>query len=415
MVDMQRILWCLKISHFIFPLGALVSVSTWNAVQLKSISVLEKNHAELQSKISSALKTEDSPRGNSAEKSREIQSSKSKGAVDWKELADSLDFEKRVLDMSREDIIAALDEIDLLDLSDEARQALEEAMLDSLIQKDPQYALEHFGSSIKNDPDGLGFQLASALRAWAKKDLKAATAWFDRKIAAGDFESKSLDGKSEIGQQFEAALFDSLLAADFGAASARLTALPEDQRREILQQVSFAELSPDAQKAYANLVRQQVPQDERAGSFASIASELVDGQGYGKVDAFLNSVQATPEERIAAARQTAESQLEILSRKENLTRQDIDSMRAWLAKQAPDQVDAITGKAIAEASQNFGRLKFENAAKLALDYQKSTGNDDVLISFLKSYSNRSNFDEAKILVSHIRDPKIREGVQKRYR
>ncbi|NJR42733.1 MAG: hypothetical protein HC767_08755 [Akkermansiaceae bacterium] len=113
--------------------------------------------------------------------------------------------------MSREEIIAALDEIDRLDLSDEERDALISEILDPLIEKDPQYALERFADKIKTDPDGIGSQLSSAMRAWAQKDLGAATAWLDRKIAAGDFDSKTLDGQSDVREEFEAALLGSLI------------------------------------------------------------------------------------------------------------------------------------------------------------------------------------------------------------
>ena len=137
------------------------------------------------------------------------------------------------------------------------------------------------------------------------------------------------DGKSEVRGEFEAALLDQLLGTDFDAAAARLAALPPDQRRDILEQIAFDSLDPKAQQGYANLVRQQIPLDERAGSFAHIASELVDDQGYGKVDIFLDAARATPEERLAAARETAKSQVESLNNMGNLTRQ---SGTGWPAK-----------------------------------------------------------------------------------
>ena len=279
-----------------------------------------------------------------------------------------------------------------------------------LIREDPKLALERFGNRIGSESSAIGWQLSTALRDWAKKDLAGATAWFDRQIAAGKFDSKSLDGRSEERTRFEASLLQSLLSSDPSAASQRLANIPEDQRREVLEQIAFPELGPLDQKNYAELVRQLVPGDERAGSFAHIASELVDESGYGKVSNFLDAVQATPTERAAAASQTAESRMQSLGLTGTLTRADVDTLREWLTRQAPGQVDTITGKALAEAAQNQGKFKFAEASQLVIQYQQSTGNDDALVAFLQSYSARSNLEEAIHMADLISDAKRRAAI-----
>ncbi len=47
-----------------------------------------------------------------------------------------------------------------------------------------------------------------------------------------------------------------------------------------------------------------------------------------------------------------------------------------------------------------------------LDYQKSSGNDQVIISFLESYAARSNIEEAEHLADMISDPARRAEVLK---
>ncbi len=422
-MDMRRHLSCLKTSYWIPPLLALVLVGVWNASQMRAISSLEQDGMELRAKITSALASSN----GGAEMTRPKGGhSGTKGAIDWKQipammaavqnggekaqLRGMIDFQQRLKNMSREEMIAALDEIAGLDLSDEDREALIAMILESLVKMDPQYALARFVDQIESDASSVGWQLAEAFGQWLKTDPAGALAWFDRQIADGKFESRTLDGKSEMRAKFEAEALQTLLSSDLAAAALRIQALPEDQRREVLEQLSFQDLAPTDRKAYADLVRQLIPADERQGSFAHIAAQLVDGSGYEQVSSFLDSVQASPEERAAAAKQAANSQLETLGLLGDVTRAQVDSLRAWLDQQAPGQTDSITGKALAEASQNGGSFDFEAASKLVLQYQQSSGRDDVLVAFLEGYSAHSNLEIAEQLAGMINDPKRREQI-----
>ncbi len=423
---MQRILSRLKATHLIPPVVAFVLVGAWNAVQLRSISSLESDVSVMKEKIASAVASGSFP-GISPSIARldKSQSSTRKGSYDWQQLAAGLldlesggmsdlragvSFQQELTGMTKEEMIVALDEIAGLDLSDDAREALESLILAPLIREDPKFALERFAERINSESSAISWQLSTALSDWAKQDLAAATAWMDRQIADGRFDSKTLDGRSKERTRFESALMQSLLATDPEAAARRLAAIPEDERREVLEQIAFPELGPGDQKAYAELVRQLVPQDERAGSFAHIASELVDDSGYAKVSSFLDAVHATPDERVASARQTAESRLQSLGSEREVNRADVDSLREWLTLQAPGQVDTITGKALAEAAQADGEFGFEEASQLALHYQNSSSNDDVLVAFLKSYSARSNLEQAIQLADQISDQERRQEI-----
>jgi hypothetical protein len=421
---MRRNLSYLKLLHLIPPVVALALVVAWNTAERRAVSSLETESAVLRGKISKALASGSSRTALTAAATNGKTQGASKRPINWKEMAALvaaaqdggdkagmralLDFQQRLSEMSREEMIAALDEIAALGLSDAERLAMEEMIVEALLKQDPQYVLERFVDRIESEPDGIGWQLSTAMGEWAKKDLKAATAWFDRQIAAGKFESRSLDGRSEMRTQFEAALMESMIGSDPASAAARLAELPEDQRREVLQQLPFSDLSPEEQKAYAAMVRELIPEDERAGSFAHIASQLVDDEGYGKVGAFLDAIGATPEERAAAAKQTAESRLSLLANEDGVTRADVDSLREWLTRQAPGETDSIIGKALAEAAQDSDAFGFSEASQLALHYQKISGSDDVLVAFLKSYSARSNLEEARHLADMITDEKLRK-------
>lgn len=420
---MRRHLPCLKIQLMIPPFLALVLVGSWNAVQMRSISSLESSGTELRGKISAALAKVNSPQDPEPGKFDDISA---KSPIDWKrmpatiagfqegreksQLRAMIDFQQRLKNMTREELIAALDEIDMLDLSADDREELMATILEPLIKLDPQYALSRFVDQIESGSSAVGWQLAAAFGNWLKGDAAAASAWFDRQIADGKFESRTLDGRSEMRSKFEAELVESLMSSDLAAAARRIQAMPEDQRREILEQLSFSELDPAGRIAYAGLVRQLIPADEREGSFAHIASQLINDGGYGQVSEFLDSVQAGPGERAAAAKQAAINRLELLGLNGGIDRTEVDSLRSWLDKQAPSLTDKITGKALAEASQNGGDFDYAAASQLVIEYQQSTGSDDVLVAFLEGYSARSNLEVAQQLADLISDPKRREEI-----
>ena len=414
------------------PGVALVAVLVWNISRWRSISSQEEQSRVLRTRVESArsVRTPGNPTAADAGRSSRIKIPAGNEAIDWKNLSARMaemqesgglgdvramvDLQKRLSGMSAEEIIAALDEISALGLDADARKLMEEMLVEPLIERDPELALATFADRVRDDEDGVGWQLSAALGAWAKKDAAAASAWFDRQIAAGLFESKSLDGQSQRRMEFEAALVGVLLTSDAAAAGQRIAALPEDQRREALEQISFSELTPAGQKAYAELVRGLVPQDERAGSFTHIISELIPEGGYSKVEAFLDGIQASPEERAVSAREAANAQLEKIAGERAVTREDVEAMREWLNRQAPGTVDRVTGEALADAAQDGGEFSFSDASKLAVEYHRSSSNDDVLVAFLESFAARSNLEEALPLADRIADPERREKILKKF-
>ena len=320
------------------------------------------------------------------------------------------ELRRRLDAMTSSEIAAALNEIHSLALDEEERILLEAMLVEPLIEKDPALLLTRFADRIGNDEDGVGRNLSWAMASWVGRDVADATAWFDGQIAAGAFEGKSLDGRSQARLEFEAVLVASLLEMDFEAAGRRIEALPEDQRREALEQISFSEISATARANYARLVRGLVPEDERAGSFAEVISDLVAEGGYAGVERFLDDIRAKPEERLISARKAANARLHEIAQDRVPTSQDIDTMRAWVEKQAPGSVDRITGEAIAEATQDGGGFDFEEASRLVLEYHRKSSTDDVLVEFLERFAARSNLEQALPLVRQIRDPELREEI-----
>lgn len=419
----------MKPSYIIPPAVALVVVVVWSVSQWRSISTEKDRGRDLRERIA-ADGSGEATASTAERKNRPGGSGSSAtgatGEIDWKHVSGKMvdlmdgdesglmemsEFQMRVSEMSVAEITASLDEIAGMELDDDEKEVLEELMVEELIQKDPKLVLEKFVGRLGDEDDPVTWQLPTAFAEWLSEDPTAAKAWFDGRIADGAFESKSLDGQSETRLAFEAELVGILLESDYSGARARIAALPEDQRREALESISFSDLESGAQQGYASLVRELVPQDEQAGSLSYIMFDLTLEGGYAKVDSFLDSINATPEERAVSAREAANSRLQDISTERALTSADVDEMRAWLNRQAPGTVDQVTGEAIGDAAQEGGEeFDFAAASALVMKYHKSTGNDEILVAFLDSYAAHSNLEEALPLADNISDPKLREEV-----
>lgn len=417
----------MKLPLLIPPVVALALAGSWLGSQRQKISGLEQESAILQKAIAarSSGSAPDSPQGKPASPAK---SAKDKEPIDWKKVAAQfaemnrggtndmramIRFSQRLQAMSAEELVAALDEIAALDLPGEAGEMLDLYILNSLVEECPELALTRFIDRLGDDNGSLFYHLSTAIQKWAKKDPAAMIAWFDQQIDTGKFDSKSLDGKSRPRLQFEGALLTELLSSDPAAAGHRLTALPEDHRTEALNHVFFESLKGEDQLAYAELVRNQLPEKDQAQALSRRASSMVDeGSDYSKATAFFDRIQATPAERTACVEKTAESKLFKISLSRKNTREDFDTMREWVGVQAPESIGIVTGKALASAArnQNGRMMEFSEAADLAVEYHDASNNDDVLATFLDGWPARQNKEQARLLAEKISDEKRRAEI-----
>jgi redox-regulated HSP33 family molecular chaperone len=95
---------------------------------------------------------------------------------------------------------------------------------------------------------------------------------------------------------------------------------------------------------------------------------------------------------------------------ENLKAADLDKVREWGKHQAPSVVDEATGSAIASSIWRGGN--FKKASELALQYNESSPNDEVLAAFLKSDEVRhQSAGKAKALIDKIKDPALQAEIR----
>ena len=357
----------LKPASFIPPAVALVVAGVWIGSQRHSISNLEEQSSLLEKHIAAARSSGSATDPYHAKPAGQAKVAKEKEPLDWKKIAGQfaemqqsggmgdmramIRLQQRLQKMTKEELASSLDEIAALDLPEQSRDMLEQMLIGPLILKDPEFALTRFIDRLQDGRGGMGWQLSNAMLEWAKKDPAKATAWFDQQIAAGKFDSKALNGKSQSRAQFEGAIINVLLASDPDAASRRLAAMPEDQRGDVLQHHSFQQLKEENQLAFAKLVRDELPEKEQAKTLAQQASRLVGDDGYAKVTGFMDRIAATPAERTACVEQAAESRIQSISYQKKITREDLDTLREWTKTQAPDSTDKITGKALANSIQ----------------------------------------------------------------
>ncbi len=316
-------------------------------------------------------------------------------------------FRKRLISMSKEELVSALEEIATLDLSAQTRLSLEFTLISQLAAKDPEYTLTKYFDRLNDD--NFSWQLSQAMQELAKKDPRAAMAWLDRQIKDGKFESKSLDGRSQPRIQFEGGLIALLISSDPQAAGDRLAALPENQREAAISNFHPA-LSEADQLTFAQIVREQIPEKDQARTLGSQASRLVSNGDYASATEFFDRIQATPTERSGSVEQIAQSKIQ--SSRKKITREDLDTMRDWVTSQAPEMTAKVTGSVLASASGNDRSINYTQAAALALEYYEESKNDDVLTSFLSSWQARNHKEQARILAAHISDEKQRKAILK---
>lgn len=418
----------MKLIRLLPPVVALCVVGTWIGVQRRSLAAVEQENTLLQKHIAAVRSGAGAADPARAKAVAADKTAKDK-RFDWKKIAEQfsemqrgggmgdmrtmLRLQQRLQAMSQQELIAALDEIAGLDLPAASRAMLEQLVMGPLSQKDPELALNRFLDRQQDDQHGMmSWQLANAFQEWAKKDPAKAGFWFDAQIAAGKFESKALDGKSQSRMQFDGNLIGVLLASDAGAAARRLAAIPEDQRAAVIRNYAYNLLKEADQVALAKLVREQVPAKEQAALLSQQASRLVH-DGYAKVTEYLARIEATPAERSACVEQSAITKMSSNGKK--LAVEDLDAMREWVGSQAPAVTGSVTGKVLANATQGGRQLEFAAAAELAVQYNQSGGSDEVLGTFLESWPAREHKDEARLLAARITDEKRREKILKNLR
>jgi hypothetical protein len=296
----------MKPGLFIPPLLALTAVGIWLASQHHTLSTLRAETENLRVRISSA----NDPTAASSSHDGETGAN---APIDWQKTArlirlagnssqmcirENTRLKMRIGAMTAQQIVAAIDEIEGMDLNRGVRVDILGLLALPLSQKDPQLALDHLVGATGDATSYLPYVLSEGLAQWVAKDQPAATRWLDEQIAAGKLVGKSLDDRDRIHLQFEASLIPTLIEADPLAAGRRLDALTLEQRKNVINSAS-TKLTTSSSAFYATLVRSHLAESDQFKALAQPAARIAMSAGHPAVEDYLHQISATPLEREA--------------------------------------------------------------------------------------------------------------------
>lgn len=402
----------MKPALFIPPATALLLIGGGISIQRQALGTLEEEHAFLLASISSA-------QSSSGGVSAPGKSAKDHPPVNWQRLGGQLEemrhsggtgdprpldqFLQRVDEMSEEELVKALEEDATGDLTGKIPGTIKALLIRALIRKNPERVFTQFANFLSSERETISSQFYGAFGKWAETDLAKATAWFDGQVAAGNFDSKSLNGNCRSRYSFEARLISLLLPSDPDAAFRRLDALGEIRHSEVLSECEFTPLTQDHQEAFMRQARERLSEEAFMLVMTRQSLLLVTQDGYPQVTGFLDRASATPAERAACVRVAAEEKIHDLSVRRKITQADIDTLRQWVGGQAPELTDSMTGSVISGTGEGEHKLDFAQAAELVLHYHDASDNDDTLCTFLESDTALAHKELAYDLAHKIRD------------
>ena len=321
-----------------------------------------------------------------------------------------------LFDLSAEELLASLDRLAAVDVPAEKKKEWEDLLLQMLGRRDPRRVFDRFSAEVGIVRSPRSSLLREAFARWSEQDSRAAAAWLDEQVSAGTLESKSLNGLHSRLVDFESNLVRAWVNTDPASATARVSTLPEPLRSAVLKEDLLEQYRrPEDAKAIANLIRQvagaQAPQvlADSSNMFALMVSG--NREAYESLGRLFKDIEATPEERNTVALSALSYRL--LNQPKWVEREDaaacVDEMRTWALSEAPGAAGSITGNALGQ----LGMKRFDEAAKLAIQYQEAGGDDSVIVAFLSSKGlAQAHPIEALPLLERISDPAKREEIRK---
>jgi hypothetical protein len=395
----------MKLLHFAPPVLALAICATWLGSQRSSIKALEEENARLLEEATPARASSVSGDDRTSGENGKARSG------DWKKIVADLGvlegrgqlpdmrsmkrLEQLVLEMDAPGIIAALGELDALELPDSSRGELQRMLLDALARKNPELACQHFIDKANNGrPAALTWPIKQAFEAWLKRDPGAANTWLDQQLAAGTLDGKSLDGKDPIRLQMQAASLYSLIASDPAAAMRRMSDIPPDQRTDMLMGSHYSVAEKD-HEVFADLVRSSLPKEDHSKVLSSQLSLYGNQDDLKKVSSYLSRIDATKEERVACMKVATLTLFTLMPRERNVTRGDFDQFHQWAGSIEPDYAAEATGTALAVTLSSGKNVSFDELADIAADYHGSGAGDDIIVAFIEQSVANEDVSKAK--------------------
>ncbi|WP_035608646.1 RNA polymerase sigma factor [Haloferula sp. BvORR071] len=404
-----------KASSYVIP-ATLILAITWLVSQRLALAKLEGGNATLISTLASTS----APSRTPATRKR-IPTALDTEPLDWlavaKELADHewtgqdasyLTLRQHLFNgfysLSSERLVTALDEIEGLKFEPRQREALEKQLYMSLLEIDPETAMTR---SLKSKIDRLSLEL---LGQWADKAADKASVWLDARLAAGDHDGSGVGKFSDLRISLEQKLIYPLIRTHVDLAGRRLAALPERMRYGIMFEGggNFPALQAEHDAGFARMVREQLPAQDASRAIVGEAVEHRFHGSFEEIESYWQRTAATEEERRSIIVGVANDIN--FPRKSGKPMQvapeDLDALRSWVGKQAPDLADKAITMAIGQLANS---MKYPELVTLALHCLEQGCSDDVLRPVLAEHSPE-HAALRQTVISRISDPVLRADV-----
>jgi hypothetical protein len=171
------------------------------------------------------------------------------------------DFVIQIHEMDEASLLATLKALDTMDLDVASRRWFENLVHHRLADKYPEAMLNHYRETMRElNPEGSPI-LEGAIRNWTNTDPAAATAWLDREIAAGTFETQGINPENMMLAKFEGVVLSHRMSLDLHGTIDRLTAHPLRTQIEILHSANrLGSLSPEQKEILTPIARELTEQ-----------------------------------------------------------------------------------------------------------------------------------------------------------
>ncbi len=241
----------MKSSSLIPPALILIAAASWITYQHQSLSTVRSVNAKMEQTLVSVAKH---PRTTSVAtnlgREKPIQFVRHASSIDGKKLiiqvAEMLNnryapddpawvlFKQQIKSLSKEDLVAALDETAAQQLNTTSRDDIEQDLLLALGEIDPELSLIRCDDLGMHGHENIELILPSMLKEWCMKEPQQAGAWLDQQIATGKYDSKRLDDKGCLCDQLETKMIDALLVKNNATAKVRLESLSKERLEAVM-------------------------------------------------------------------------------------------------------------------------------------------------------------------------------------
>ncbi len=416
--------------NLLLPLVVMLAAAYLLISQSRAISLVRERASLLRQQIA-ALADPISGAGILEKSIATRNQTSAKASINWRRIAEITGYDGsdgifakqellrakiRIQAMTPAELLATLAGIKELGLDVRSRMEIDGMLITALGEKDPEAALTYLATPA-NDSIGFSWGIINPILAtWTKTDLPAAISWFDRMIAAGSFDSTALDEKNYRRIRVEAVLLAQLSISDPAGAARRLNAYSGEDRSIIFVALSqfdrYTAETTDEKELISRVILAKacLPAGAQAEIIAKTISPYSVAGDYEKIDRFLDRVDATPEERAASIAAAARERFGKLSREDHLTLEEVDRFRNWATIHSLEKIDEVTGGALAMVASNHrnGSDPREKIIELISHKQESSGNDEVLLGFIRNWPQWGDAEKARSLADKIRDPELRD-------